>query len=214
MRPVVFDSARLREDLSSIIESKELGLSSLQKGYLRSRWLEQMLRLTGKHKRAVRSFYALRLTTVIGCLFILLLVSLSTAAGQLGAWGDATRGLTLFFTLLVSGCVAVEHLFNFGESYRRYERVAERLKAEGWRFLQLSGSYQPYKSHGDAFAVFANQVEALNQLDVEVYHFDVVRERRLETHFGEEARPKKFFPAGSTELEETPPMMHSAANHH
>ena len=70
-------------------------------------------------------------------------------------------------------------------------------------------SYQLYKSHAEAFAVFANQVEALNQMDVEVYHFDVVHERKVESEAGEIEGPKKFAdsPPEGAELIETPVMM-------
>jgi len=207
MHSATVNSARLREEMTPIIESKELGLSNLQKSYLRSRWLEQMLRINSKYRRAMRGYYGLRLATVMGCLFILLLVSLNVVA-QEGNWG---RGLALFFSLVVAASVVVEHLFNVGESYRRYERVAERLKAEGWRFLQLSGSYQSYKSHSEAFAVFANQVEALNQMDVEVYNFDVVEERHAAPPVREEEHPKKLFPLESMDLTESPAVIHGSA---
>lgn len=213
MHSVAVNGASLREELSSIVESKELALSNLQKSYLRSRWMEQLLLTSGKYKRAMRTYYALRLSTLIGCLLILLLVSLNVNASE-GGWLSPVRGLTIFFSLLVSACVAIEHLFNLGESHRRYERVAERLKAEGWRFLQLSGPYQSYKSHSDAFAVFANQVEALSQMDVEVYNFDVVGERRGAAHAAEEERPKKLFPLESVELTDSPAMMHGVIGHH
>jgi hypothetical protein len=200
-----------------MIESKELALSSLQKGYLRSRWLEQMLQMSSSYRRAFRSYYALRLVTIVGCLLILLLVSLNQVDGPGGTWSNTVRGLTIATSLLVSICVAVEHLFSFGERSRRYERIAERLKAEGWRFLQLSGSYQFYKSHSDAFAVFTNQVEALSQLDVEVYNFDVVHERKVEPEAEEVAGPKKFedSPQESSELVETPAVvMRSVVRRH
>ncbi len=85
MHSVAVSSARLREELSPIIESKELTLPNLQKSYLRLRWLEQTLLMNSKYKRAVRSYYGLRLVTVVGCLFILLLASLN-AVSALGEW--------------------------------------------------------------------------------------------------------------------------------
>ena len=208
------DRAQLREDLSVLIDSKELTLSTLQKGYLRSRWLVQMLKMDSKHQRATRSYYALRLLTVVGSIFLLMLVSLYIS-GQGSSWGSTIRNLTIFFTLLVSVCVMVEHLFDFGERFRRYERIAERLKAEGWRFLQLSGSYQSYNKHSEAFSVFANQVEALNQMGVEVYNFDVIHERKVDSNYEVES-PKKFdsSPRESVELIEAPMMIPSGVRRH
>lgn len=212
MRSMLQSSTRLKEDLGAMIESKELALSGLQKGYLRSRWLEQMVQVNRKYNRAFRTYYTLRLITITGCLLLLLLVSLNFG----GTGSTLTRSLMLVSSLLVSVCVAVEHLFDFGNSCRWYERVAERLKAEGWRFLQLSGSYRQYKNHAEAFSIFANQVEALSQLDVEVYNFDVVHERRVETEAGESENQKKYdgSPQESTHLVETPLMMHGVVRRH
>ena len=71
-------------------------------------------------------------------------------------------------------------------------------------------------AHAEAFAVFANQVEALNQLDVEVYHFDVVHERKIEAEAEAVDGPKKFVdsPPEGAELIETPMMMRSVAGRH
>ena len=214
MRSVTVSSARLREELTPLVESKELTLPSLQKSYLRLRWLEQTLLMNSRYKRAMRSYYGLRLVTVVGCLFILLLASLNVYTPE-GEWQSYARGLTIFFSFLVAACVTVEHLFDLGESHRRYERVAERLKAEGWRFLQLSGPYQAYDSHAEAFAAFANQVEALSQADVEIYNFDLVGQRRAASAQtrGEEP-PKKFFPLESIEPTGSPAVMPRAVGHH
>ncbi len=211
MHSAIVNNARLREDLSTIIESKELGLSNLQKGYLRSRWMEEMLQLSRRHNRALRGFYALRLATVLGCLLILMLVSVSF---QEGVWDTSIRWLTIFFSLFVSACVVIEHLFNFSESYLRHERTAERLKGEGWRFLQLSGSYQIYTSHSEAFPVFANKVESLNQSNAEEHNFGAARRRKADTYEHEAETPKKYFPLESTETAETPAKMRGVVNLH
>lgn len=210
MHPAAVSSALLREEMNPIIESKELILSNLQKSYLRSRWMEQMLLMNSKYKRAMRTYYGLRLATVTGSLLLLLSVSLNVIV-EGSAGGGQTRALTIFFSLLIAACVMIEHLFNLGETHRRYERVSERLKAEGWRFLQLSGHYQSYKSHSDAFAAFANQVEALNQMDVEVYNFDVVGGRRADSHAGGEEPAKKLFPLEGIGLTDSPAVMHRPA---
>jgi hypothetical protein len=194
---------RLKEELSAVIESKELSLSNLQKHYLRSRWLEQAARVDAGHRRALRGFYALRMTTVVCAITLPVLVVLSAGGLAPGGWSTAARALTVLASLLVSACVAVEQLFDLGGRYRRSERVAGRLLAEGWRFLQLTGPYAAYGSHSDAFANFASQVEALSQPDVEVYNFDVIHERGSagEARGGE--APKKF---GGSRQEEAMPV--------
>ncbi|MFL6230992.1 MAG: DUF4231 domain-containing protein [Pyrinomonadaceae bacterium] len=205
------DSTQFKNDPSSLLDSKELDLSNIQRAYLRVRWLEQMQQVSRAYRRAFRSYKTLRLVTVVGCLVILMLVSLSYGAA--GEWVATARLLTIFLSLSVSVCVVVEQLYEFGEQARRHERVAERLKAEGWRFLQLSGHYHRYRNHADAFATFAGQIEALSQRGVEVYNFDVVRDASDEATPREVAAPKKLAssPPESLPLTETPTVMHPVA---
>jgi hypothetical protein len=184
--------ARLKEELSAVIESKELALSGLQKNYLRSRWLEQSARAEVAYRRVLKGYYALRLAMVAGGTALPVLVALSVGEQTPGGLATTTRALTVFSGLLVSLCVAVEHLFDVGGRYRRCGRVAGRLQAEGWRFLQLSGPYASYKNHSDAFQAFANQIEALSQGDTEVYNFDVVHERPAAPEVGGVEAPKKY----------------------
>jgi hypothetical protein len=194
---------RLKEELGAVIDSKELSLSALQKNYLRSRWLEQAARADAGHRRALRGFYLLRMTTVVCAITLPVLIVLSLGGPAPGGWDAAARALAILAALLVSACVAVEQLFDVGGRYRRSERVAGRLLAEGWRFLQLAGPYASYNSHSEAFPAFANQVEALSQPDVEVYNFDVIHERGAAPEAGGVEAPKKF---GGSRQEETEPV--------
>jgi hypothetical protein len=175
-----------------MIESKELSLSNLQKGYLRSRWLEEVSRTERELQRATRRQRVLRLVTAVGSIILLMLVSLNLAGERLAAGAQAVPYLAIFFSLMVCGSVAVEHFLNYEERGRKSERLSERLKTEGWRFLQLSGAYQTFSTHAEAFATFANQVESLAQSEVEVYSLDVVRERKTDRDGGDEESAKKL----------------------
>lgn len=206
MSSVFSGVARLKEELGPVIESKELALSGLQKNYLRTRWLDQAARAEASYNRAVKGYYTLRLTMVVCAIALPVLTALSVGAAVPSGWATAVRVLTVLSGLLVSLCVAVEHLFDVGGRYRRSERVAGRLQAEGWRFLQLSGPYASYATHSDAFQAFADQVEALSQRDVEVYNFDVVHERPATDAGGVEA-PKKFTASRQGEAELPEPQL-------
>lgn len=191
MMSIFSGGGRLREELSPVIESKELALSALQKSYLRSRWLDQAARADASHTRARKGYHALRLTTVVAATSLPVLAVLSVTGAAQSGWSNAVRALTILSALLVSACVVVEHLFDVGGRYRRAERMAARLLAEGWRFLQLSGPYASFSSHAEAFQNFAGQVEALSQPDVEVYNFDIVRDNGVVKAEGG-AGPKEF----------------------
>ena len=184
--------AWMSEDLGALVESKDLTLSHLQKGYVRSRWLQQVLRLDYECQRALKRYQVLRLATALGCLFILMLVSLGFEEGRWGAWANGVRYLTILSTLVVAACVVVEHLFNYGERWRETEQHLERLQTEGWRFLQLSGHYRHYENHAQAFSAFVNQVEEMSQREVEVYSSRVLHERRKGGGAGEADSPKKL----------------------
>lgn len=184
--------ASLGEDLGALIESKDLSLSHLQKGYIRTRWLQQILRLEYELQRTLRKYQILRLGTAIGCLIILMLVSLGFDELRWGTWSNPMRYTTIFFALFVSGSVVVEHLFNYGQRWRETEQILDRLQTEGWRFLQLSGHYRHYEGHADAFPAFVNQVEELSQHEVEVYSSTVLRERRKGGALAEMDSPKKL----------------------
>jgi hypothetical protein len=183
--------AWMSEDLGALVESKDLTLSHLQKGYVRSRWLQQVLRLDYELQRALKRYQLLRLTTALGCLVILMLVSFGFDEARWGAWTNGVRYLTILSTLIVAASVVVEHLFNYGERWRETEQHLERLQTEGWRFLQLSGHYRHYENHAAAFSAFVNQVEEMSQREVEVYSSRVLHERRKGGGASEADSPKK-----------------------
>lgn len=190
----VSSAARRTESLGALIEAKELELSTLQRGYLRTRWLEQIAFLERELQRARRKHHALRVITLIGCLLILTLVSLETTAQLSPTLSISIHVGTILLSLLVSASVALEFIFNFGARWQRLEQRLERLQTEGWRFLQLSGHYRHYEDHAGAFTAFANHVEELSQREVEVYSATVMRERRRGAPEQELERPKKLAP--------------------
>src|SRR5215217_2417818 len=176
----------LKEDLSKLIDS--INLTDLQKHCLRSRWLDQILWMEGKANRYRSRYYFLRLTTIIGGVIVPALVSLNTPAltglavsdgTNLGlGWIAPVAGWAAFaLSLVVALSAAIEQFFNYGERWRHYRRMVETLKIEGWQFFQLSGPYHHYKSHTEAYPVFAARTEETNQHDVESYITNVVREK-------------------------------------
>lgn len=99
----------LKEDLGGMIEV--LDLQDLQKHFMRSRWLDQVLWMEGKADRARDWYYRLRLTTIVGGVIIPALVSLNFSGPA-----DAVVGwITFFISLLVAISAAVEEFFHYGE---------------------------------------------------------------------------------------------------
>jgi hypothetical protein len=164
----------LKQDLGTVIDALEL--RELQKHFLRSRWLDQVVWMEGRANAARDRYYALRLTAIIGGVIVPALVSLNVD----GQGARAIGWLTFALSLLVAISVAVEEFFHYGERWRHYRRTVEELKIIGWQFFQLSGSYDRHQSHTEAYREFATRVEAIIQRDVEVYITEVVREETKE----------------------------------
>ncbi len=161
----------LRKDLGGLIEV--LDLSELQKHFLRSRWLDQVLWMEGKAGHARDWYYRLRLTTIIGGVIIPALVSLNFTTEN-----DVVIGsITFSISVVVAISAAVEEFFHYGERWRHYRQIVEALKIEGWQFFQLSGPYRRFKSHAEGYRAFAARVEDISRLDVESYVTNVVQER-------------------------------------
>jgi len=163
---------RLQEDLESLIE--ELELSVLQKHFLRSRWLDQVLWLGARADRCRKWHYFLRLAAIVGGVMVPALVSLNVNDGTVGR---VIRGITFALSLVVAISVAVEGFLRFGERWRHYRQTEEALKIAGWEFFQLSGPYLSYGGHSQAYPSFAENVEAVLKREVEEYVTRVVREK-------------------------------------
>jgi hypothetical protein len=162
----------LKKEYGDIIDTLEL--SDIQKLFLRSRWLDQVLWMEGRANAAQWYYYRLRLATIIGGILIPALVSLDLS----GITGSIFRYLSIIIGLIVAISAASEQFFNYGERWRHYRHTVETLKMEGWKFFQLSDNYQNYKKHSDAYPAFAKLVENVIQRDVDVFITEIVKEKK------------------------------------
>jgi hypothetical protein len=165
-----------KKDLNSMVEAMDL--TDLNKQFLRSRWLDQVLWMERRSVKGQTWYYIFRLTAIIGGIIVPALVSLnlkSQPASSIIGW------ITFAISLLVAMATAIEELFQFGERWRHYRHTAEQLRIEGWRFFQLSGPYHQYTSHADAFADFTGRVEEILKHEVDIYITEVAREKPKES---------------------------------
>ncbi|MHC0063565.1 DUF4231 domain-containing protein [Nostoc sp. UIC 10890] len=163
----------LREDFNKLFAGMNLG--DVQKHFLRSRWLDQVLWMEAKANSSRDRHYYLRITTIIGGVVLPALVSLNintTPKRDIIIW--STFGLSQ----IVAISAAIEEFFHYGERWRHYRRTVESLKTQGWQFSQMTGPYSNYTSHEQAFNLFAGHVEDIIQRDVEIYATQVVQENK------------------------------------
>lgn len=157
----------LKQEMSELIE--EIELPSLQKRFMKSRWLDQVLWLEGRATKSRTRHNTLRLITIIGGVLVPAVVSANS--GNVSQQNlKHLLGWTAFgLSQAVAISAAVEEFFHYGENYRRYRNTAENMKIQGWQFFQLTGPYKDAKSHEEAYPTFASNVETIIQQDVEGY---------------------------------------------
>jgi len=160
----------LKADFRGLIN--ELRLPGLQRRFLQSRWLDQLLWVEGRADHNRNRYYLWRLSTIIGGVIVPALVTLNLT----GSAGAVVRWATFAVSLLVAVSAAVEGFFRYGERWRHYRRTAELLKTEGWQFFQMTGHYRGHSTHASAYPLFASRVEDILQQDVDAYITTVAAE--------------------------------------
>jgi hypothetical protein len=164
-----------KSDLDGLVEM--LDLSELQKHFMRSRWLDQVQWMEGKAGKAKKRYCTLRLTTIIGGVLVPIIISMNFNNQRVN---NLARWISISLGGLVAISSAVDEFFHYGERWQHYRRTTESLKIQGWQFSQLSGLYQTYETHKQAFPMFASQVENILQHDVEVYMTQVEPDKKEE----------------------------------
>ena len=164
---------QFKHEMKSLIEQIEL--SDLQRQFMKSRWMSQMLWLEGRAQQNRNRYYFLRLITIIGGVIVPALVSLNINGNNVK---EVVGWVAFALSQAVAISAAVEEFFHYGERYRHYRNTAELMKIEGWQFFQLSGPYINAKSHSDVYSQFAERVESIMQRDVEGYISEVVQDKQ------------------------------------
>jgi hypothetical protein len=163
--PVLIDLKKLRDLIS------KLDLDAKRKEYIDARWLNYIEWWDSRANRAKWRYHALRTAVVIGGALIPALVGLR----ELKVWPEGNDYSWLFAvasivaSLIVAICAGLESTFGFGDIWREKRNAAEIIKSEGFCFIQLCGPYREFKSHQDAFALFAENVEQLIRSEIKEY---------------------------------------------
>jgi Protein of unknown function (DUF4231) len=165
----------LKKDFGEIFDT--LKLQDLQRKFLTSRWLDQVLWMEAQAGQARNRYYTARLLTIVGGIVLPALVSLNLNNGKVR---DTLVWSTFGLSQVVAISAAVEEFFHYGERWRHYRRTVESLKTQGWQFFQLTGVYVNYSTHEQAFSAFSSQIEEIIQRDVEIYATQVVQEKKQE----------------------------------
>ncbi|RZM75440.1 DUF4231 domain-containing protein [Leptolyngbya iicbica] len=160
----------LKEDFNDLFGQMEL--TPIQRKFLASRWLDQVLWMEKKANQCRDRHYRLRLSAIILGVIVPILIGINPGNPKVA---KALQYATISLSAIVAVSAAVEEFFHYGERWYHYRRTVESLKTYGWQFSQLSGRYAKYPNHTTAFQDFANQVEEVIQRDVEIYVTQVAK---------------------------------------
>jgi hypothetical protein len=163
---ILVDSTKLRELVAGLDLHDEK-----TKQYIEARWLKYVEWWDSRANSARKKYYALRSAVVIAGALIPALVGLRELVE--GEYGWIFTVASIVASLIVAICAGIESLFNFGDIWREKRAAAELIKSEGFSFFQLIGEYTPFKSHQEAYPLFARNVENLIRNEIKDYIFAI-----------------------------------------
>jgi hypothetical protein len=150
---------------------RHLPLQASEKKLLEYRWLDEVDWTEREATRSLRFHHLLRVIAIVGGVAVSGLVG----AGAVLQPSTNTLSLAAFVTsLVVTGAIALDEYFRFGEKHRHLRLVTELLRSEGALYFALTGPYAKSKTHAAAFAVFVERVERIARKDVQEWVTDVI----------------------------------------
>lgn len=191
----------LKEDFTDLFG--QLDLTPVQRKFLSSRWLDQVLWMEKKANTCRDRHYRLRLSAIVLGVIVPILIGINVN-DENRRLRTAIDVLTISMSATVAVCAAVEEFFHYGERWYHYRRTVESLKTYGWQFSQLSGRYSKYPNHAAAFPDFSNQVEEVIQRDVEVYVTQVAKSEDDDGQSVPPMLPAALEPDSSSDADEHP----------
>jgi hypothetical protein len=141
-----------------VIAKRLSDLDGEQLDIVKLRWFEETkdFDLFWRRKRVFH--YCFRVPTIIGAATVPVLAGLS-----------ASRYATAVVGLVVAVLAGLDSFFQVGTRWQQQRRSADQLGFEGWQFVELSGDYETYETHTDAYKLFLKRLERLNLSLSEAY---------------------------------------------
>ncbi len=106
---------------------------------------------------------------------------------------------TWIISLSVTASNGFLQLFSLDKNYFAYSMVVEQLKTEGWQFFGLSGKYEDYKTHQEAYKAFSKSIESIKRKQV-AQEFSNGKDEGKKKKFDFQGEMKKFAEEQNTNL--------------
>jgi len=154
--------------ISSIIDTLELE-SQTDKNILKSRFLSEVIQYENRKNHTKKYYDIFRFLVTTGSISLPAVLSMGQMDpeklpknfDQITYWGS------WFISLIVTASNGFLQLFSLDKKYFEYSLTTEQLKTEGWQYFQLSGKYEDYESHKEAYKAFSKSIENIKRKQVE-----------------------------------------------
>jgi len=163
-----FNRIGYKDQVLDIINSLELS-SETEKHILKSRFLYEVLHYDARRNHTKKYYNNFRFIVTVGSILLPALLSigqmdpakLPANFDQISYWS------TWSISLMVTVSNGFLQLFSLDKNYFEFALTSEQLKTEGWQFFQLSGKYEDYKDHKEAYRPFCKSIENIKRKQVE-----------------------------------------------
>ena len=157
-----------KEQISDIIQTLELN-NETERNILKSRFLAEVLMYENRKNHTKKYYNGFRFIVTIGSILLPAILSMGQmdpaklpkhfeSISYWASWG---------ISLTVTACNGFLQLFSLDKNYFEFSITTEQLKTEGWQFFQLSGKYEEYGSHKEAYKAFCKSIENIKRKQVE-----------------------------------------------
>ena len=139
------------------------------KEIIKARFVEEVSYYEKKRDHTKRYYNIFRFVVTIGSIFLPAILSM----GQMDPaklpknFENISYWTSWTISLMVTGCNGFLQLFSLDKNYFEFAITTEHLKTEGWQYFQLSGKYEEYEDHKEAYKPFCKSIENIKRKQVE-----------------------------------------------
>ncbi len=155
-------------NVSGIVDELDLE-KAYDKSIIKFRFLNEISFYEEKRDHTKKYYNAFRFIVTTGSILLPAILSMGQMDptklpknfDMISYWASWT------ISLMVTASNGFLQLFSLDKNYFSYSMVVEQLKTEGWQFFGLSGKYEDYGTHQDAYKVFSKSIESIKRKQVE-----------------------------------------------
>jgi hypothetical protein len=189
-------------NVDGIVDELDLE-NTYDKSIIKFRFLEEISFYEEKRDNTKKYYNAFRFIVTTGSIILPAILSMGQMDpaklpknfDMISYWASWT------ISLMVTGSNGFLQLFSLDKNYFAYSMVVEQLKTEGWQFFGLSGKYEDYPSHQEAYKVFSKSVESIKRKQVEQEFSNGNSEKKKKFDF--QGERKKFVEEQTIDVSKT-----------